>query len=167
LSFGEVARKARRLVGWLRTRGVALGDRFAWGAANEPPAAVAFSGDAQACASAPLDRTFQEPDLRFQFEDLRLKGLLPGGACNRPARAAKQPGIRAPALCPRASGPSAFGSPETANRGDADPDRIALVQQRSETTARLRNLIVPGPPRGPTGKVQRVGLWEALRQRPE
>jgi len=84
LTYDELARRCRKLVGGLRGLGLASGDRVAILAANSGPYAEAYLGiPAGGLVIVPLNTRHAEPELRYALEDAGARVLItdrdPGG----------------------------------------------------------------------------------------
>jgi long-chain acyl-CoA synthetase len=84
LTYDELARRCRKLVGGLRGLGLASGDRVAILAANSGPYTEAYLGiPAGGLVIVPLNTRHAEPELRYALEDAGARVLItdrdPGG----------------------------------------------------------------------------------------
>jgi len=86
LTYGALVDQVASTVARLREMGVGPDHRVALVVPNGPEAASAFLGIAAACACAPLNPAYLEPELRFFLGDLRPSALVVGVGVESAAR---------------------------------------------------------------------------------
>ncbi|MCR9247342.1 MAG: LLM class flavin-dependent oxidoreductase [bacterium] len=142
LTFAELWRQSGRLAGWLRGRGVAVGDRVGLCVSRGLDLVVAVVASLR-CGAAyvPLDPSYPADRLQFMAGDAELAALVVDTSTTR---------IAPPAACPRIDLDADRAEIELADPpvdGDCDPgkapgDDLAYVIYTSGSTGRPKGVMV-------------------------
>jgi acyl-CoA synthetase (AMP-forming)/AMP-acid ligase II len=144
LRYGQLRSLVARTVEQLNALGIGKGERVAIVLKNGPEMATAFLAVAAGATAAPLNPNYHAEQFEFYLRDLRPQALIVEGGVDSPARGvAERLGIPLLELRPqREIGAGEFsleapgGILRAAQRGEADPEDIALVLHTSGTTSR-------------------------------
>jgi acyl-CoA synthetase (AMP-forming)/AMP-acid ligase II len=172
LTHAGLRSQVTRTIEMLNEYGVGRQDRVGLVLPNGPEMAVAFIATAAGATAAPLNPAYRGEEFEFYLSDLNAKAVIVEQGSSSPVVAvASKLGVRVLELSPSpAAGAGTFAltsrgtaAGETASRGYAREDEIALILHTSGTTSRPK--IVPLTQRNIC--VSASSIAATLRLRPE